>query len=245
MRSELSSTVSGVLGTELDPELRAIRLYGKLGAMFGRLHYLAVSSLCEAVHALSMMLPGFKDYMTRAHDKGVAFAVFYGKRNLSEQELLLEGAGDIRIAPVIRGRKNGSVFQIILGVALIAVAAFFTAGAALSVFSAGGLWGAVATMGLSMVIGGVVGLLTPVPRLEVNERPENTPSSVFDGPVNTTAQGHPFPVLYGELFIGSAVLSAGIHTEDAAIIPANTNTTGSNGSFGGGSAPWHLERYAQ
>jgi predicted phage tail protein len=44
--------------------------------------------------------------------------------------------------------------------------------------------------------------------------PENKPSFLFDGPVNTIAQGHPVPVGYGEMYVGSAVISAGIVTEE-------------------------------
>jgi len=218
-------------------ELRPVRLYGKLGAKFGRVHHLAVSSLSEAIRALEVILPGFRDYLIQSREMGIAFAVFYGKRNLSQDELMLEGEGDIRIAPIIRGRKDGNVFQVVLGVVLIAVAAYFSGGLSLA-FTSGGVWGAVATIGLSMVVGGVVGMLTPVPKMKVQDSPENTPSALFNGPVNTTAQGHPVPVLYGELFIGSAVLSAGIHTKDAAIVPYYN---GNNGSYGGGSAPWHNE----
>jgi predicted phage tail protein len=35
------------------------------------------------------------------------------------------------------------------------------------------------------------------------ERPENKPSFLFDGPVNTITQGHPVPVGYGKAFVGS------------------------------------------
>lgn len=55
----------------------------------------------------------------------------------------------------------------------------------------------------------------PSPRgLSTKDSPQNQASYVFNGPVNTTAQGGPVPVLYGELEIGSAVASAGIYAED-------------------------------
>ncbi len=49
-------------------EVTTIRLYGKLGARFGRVHRLAVSSAAEAVSALGSQLQGFNAYLTRSKD---------------------------------------------------------------------------------------------------------------------------------------------------------------------------------
>ena len=67
--------------------LRTIRLYGKLGARFGRVHRLAVGSAAEAVHALGIIIKGFKQFLAESKENGMAFAVFYGKRNISKDEL--------------------------------------------------------------------------------------------------------------------------------------------------------------
>ncbi|WP_420884721.1 hypothetical protein [Achromobacter dolens] len=40
--------------------LTTVRLYGRLGAEFGRLHRLAVSTTAEAVRALRVLLPGLE-----------------------------------------------------------------------------------------------------------------------------------------------------------------------------------------
>ena len=57
----------------------------------------------------------------------------------------------------------------------------------------------------------------PTPKAtEPSERPENKPSYSFNGAVNTTAQGHPVPVGYGRLIVGSAVISAGIDVDEIA-----------------------------
>jgi predicted phage tail protein len=217
-------------------ELRAVRLYGVLGAKFGRVHYLAVSSLAEAMRALTMQLDGFKKFMVEARENGMDFAVFYGKHNLSESELQMEAPdADIRIAPIVRGAKKAGMFQIIVGAVLVVV------GLAINVLSGGSLsWlgTPIIKFGVGMMLGGVVQMLTPIPKGTNSERPESTPSELFTGPVNTTAAGFPFPCLYGRLHIGSAVGSAGIETQDQAIIPA-----GGSGSYGGGSSRFHNEYY--
>ena len=71
------------------------------------------------------------------------------------------------------------------------------------------------SMGVSMALGGVSQMLSPQQRgLSANDGPDNGASYNFNGPVNTSAQGNPVPVLYGRMIVGSAVISAGIYAED-------------------------------
>lgn len=92
-------------------ELTTIKIYGKAGKLFGRVHYMAVSSAAEAVRALCMQLPGFERYLTESKDKGYGFAVFYGKRNLAVENLKEPSLGEeIRIAPILFGSKSGGWF---------------------------------------------------------------------------------------------------------------------------------------
>lgn len=87
--------------------LRTVRLYGYLGAKFGRVHRLAVASCTEAVQALAVLLPGFEREMMTSQDRGVGYACFLGKRNLSEDRLSdPAGVEDIRIAPMIQGLRG-------------------------------------------------------------------------------------------------------------------------------------------
>ncbi len=196
-------------------QVRNVRLYGKMGAKFGRHFRLAVKTPAEAVQALAAQLPGFEEYLYGAKDKGFGFAVFVGKNNLKEDELSLpSGNSDIRIAPMVFGGKQAGVFQIIVGVVLIII------GAILTYFGYGAYGIPIMKMGLAMVIGGIVQLLIPVPKTQsAKEGGKEDPNYSFNGPINTTAQGHPVPVLYGRMKIGSAVVSAGITLKDEHIIP--------------------------
>lgn len=195
--------------------LRTIRLYGKLGARFGRRFRLAVNSPAEAVHALCTMLPGFQQYLMGAKAKGMEFAVFNGRQNLSRDQLHdPPGQDDIRIAPVLVGSKRGGVLQTIVGVVLIVV------GAVASAWGYGAIGKPMMKLGVSMVIGGITQMLSPQPKgLGAKDTPENAPSYSMNGTVNTQAQGNPVPVAYGGhdtkgMFIGSAVISGGILAED-------------------------------
>lgn len=136
--------------------LRTIRLYGTLGVRFGRIHRLAVSSTAEAVRALSVLIPGFRAFLTPSRDAGLTFAVFNGRRNLDKDELEHPvGRDEIRIAPVIVGSKREGLFNTILGAALAAVGAVATFGFAQP-------WGtSLMGLGASMALGGIVQMLSP------------------------------------------------------------------------------------
>ncbi|MBP2856189.1 tail assembly protein [Dickeya oryzae] len=195
------------IATEYQP-LKTIRLYGVLGATFGRVHRLAVESRQEAIKALCVIIPGFEKFMLTSKSRGLTYAVFDGKRNLSKDDLGFNVSNEIRIAPIIIGSKQNGLFQVILG-AILVVAGYFTFGTT-SAIGVSMMMG-----GASMAIGGVVQMLTPVQGgISMRESPDNKPSYAFGGPVNSTAQGNPVPILYGRRRIGGAIISAGIYAED-------------------------------
>ncbi|AEF46513.1 lambda tail assembly I [Serratia sp. AS12] len=197
----------------LIPEVKTIRLYGVLGATFGRVHRLAVDSPQEAIKALCTVIPGFQNFLLKSKEIGLTFAVFEGKNGLSRDDLIMPSNGrDIRIAPIIIGSKKAGVFQTILGAVMV------VAGVLISVFSAGTMsaFGAqLAWAGGAMMLGGVIQMLSPMQGgLASRQDPDNKPSYAFGGPVNTIAQGNPVPILYGKRRIGGAIISAGIYAED-------------------------------
>ena len=190
-------------------QLRTIRLYGKLGTQFGRVHRLAVESTAEAIRALCVLVPGFERELMTSRDRGVRYACFLGKRNIGRDELALAGGDDdIRIAPVLVGAKKAGLLQFIIGAVLVVA----------GVYVGGPIGGAMINMGASLMLGGVVQMLSPQPKSPGST--ENDASYNFTGPVNTTAQGNPVPVLWGRMIVGSAVISGGIVAEDQAYIGA-------------------------
>lgn len=186
--------------------VRKVRLYGVLAARFGREFNLAVASPREAMKALAAQLPGFRRFLETSQQRGLVYAVFVGRRNISEAELDFgTGAADIRIAPMLAGSKKAGLFQTILGVVLIVVGALTS--------WAGG--GALVAAGIGMVAGGVMQMLSPQPGgLNTTEQAENTPSYAFGGAVTTVAQGNPVGLGYGRRRIGGALISGGIYAEN-------------------------------
>lgn len=195
--------------------LTTIRLYGALGARFGRVHKLAVQTSAEAVKALCINFDGLEDYLMNAKKDGMTFAVFRGKRNIGVQDFQeLAGDSDIRIAPVMEGAKKAGMFQTILG-AVMVVAGVIT-GVATGWTGVGLTFGAGLIMsGASMMAGGIYQMLSPQPKgLQGRGDPDNKPSYAFGGSVNTLAMGNPVALLYGVREIGGAIISAGIVAED-------------------------------
>lgn len=199
--------------------MKEVRLYGHLARRFGRVHRYDVRSPAEAVRALCATLPGFRQHVI-AHSKP-GYRVLDGQQPRELDTLALPADGVIRIVPVTAGAGRG-LGSVILGAALIGVG-IMTGGAGMAPGAAWAAGGATFAgylafnVGMSLVLGGVAQMLFPQPKTPgTPERPENRPSYVFDGPVNTAAQGNPVPVCYGRLIVGSQVVSAGMSTEEYA-----------------------------
>lgn len=194
--------------------LTTIRLYGALGARFGRVHRLAVQTSAEAVKALCVNFDGFESYLMNAKKHGMVFALFRGKRNIGVDDYQnLGGNNDIRIAPVMEGAKKAGVFQTILGAVMI-VAGLALGPVGLELIGAGFANGLIIG-GITSAAGGIYQMLSPqLKGLQMRDDPDNRPSYAFGGAVNTIAMGNPVPVLYGEREIGGAIISAGIVAED-------------------------------
>lgn len=193
--------------------LTTIRLYGALGARFGRVHKLAVQTPAEAVKALCINQDGLESFLMNAKKNGMTFAVFRGKRNIGVEDYQnLAGNSDIRIAPVMEGAKKAGIFQTILG-AVMVVAGIVVTG--LSYGWASPVGGAMISAGIGMMAGGIYQMLSPQPKgLQGRDDPDNKPSYAFGSSVNTLAMGNPVAALYGEREIGGAIISAGIVAED-------------------------------
>lgn len=72
-------------------------------------------------------------------------------------------------------------------------------------------------IGLAIALGGLAQVISPAQKsLSTKDNVQNGASYNFNGPINTTAQGNPVQLVYGEVIVGSAVASSGIYSEDQA-----------------------------
>ncbi len=200
--------------------LRKIRLYGKLAKFIGkRVLEADVASAAEAVRFLVANWPEVERHMSDQY-----YRVSVGSYDLTLDELHdPAGQQEIKIVPVIAGA--GAAGRILAGVGLVALSFLLPGAGAFGTFSvfgqaatAGGVLTGIGTaasfIGASLILGGVAQLLTPVPKIPTGKNSDKDPrkSYSFSGVQNTSRQGVPVPIVYGETLVGSVVISAGIDT---------------------------------
>jgi len=201
--------------------MRNIIFHGELADFIGHKSLEAkVSTVAETMRFLICNFPKVEAHMAQRYYK-----IIIGKNEIEQSELYYPmGSSDINIVPVISG-AGGNIGKIFLGAALIG-ASFFFPGAGLfgtTSFSgatavAGGIGTTIGTalsaVGAVMVLQGVSDMLFPLPQ-EPDFSSEGDPriSFNFSGTQNTSRAGTPVPIVYGEIFTGSVVISAAIDTE--------------------------------
>ena len=195
--------------------LRKIKLYGRLAKFVGkRVLHADVSSAAEAVRFLITNWPHLEAHMADQY-----YRVSLDNEDVGPDELHNPiGQETIKITPVLAGA--GAAGRIILGVALVALS--FVSFGSSTVFAGIASAGAKAAIGssllfgvgTSLLLGGVAQLLTPVPQMPTGMDSQQDPRKTysFSGIQNTSRQGIPVPVCYGETIVGSIVISAGIDT---------------------------------
>ena len=207
-------------------QLKKIRIYGRLRKFLGQPYFeAAVSSPAEAVRFLLANFPEVERHM--------ADQFYKIKMNNLEVDLDfigMKGQGDIQIIPVAVGSAPavaaiGSVFSAGAAVASAAVGAATAIGgaaiAAAGAISAIPVVGSIATaFATDLVIGGITSLIAPTPSVpsgNVSDSfsqndPEAAASFGFSGISNVSVAGVAVPIIYGEVFTGSVVISSGIDT---------------------------------
>jgi predicted phage tail protein len=194
--------------------LRKIRLYGALAKFIGkRVLYADVATAAEAVRFLVANWPELERHMADQH-----YRVSVGAEDITLDDLHNPaGQQEIKIVPVVAGA--GAAGRILAGVALIALAFIPGIGTATAAAIAAGAKAGLTVVGTvlfgvgaSLVLGGVAQLLTPTPKGNSNEEQDPRKSFSFSGIQNTSRQGVPVPIVYGEVLVGSVVISAGIDT---------------------------------
>lgn len=211
--------------------LRTIRIYGSLAKYLKRRVFRAeVANAAEAVRFLLANFPQLEQHMADQY-----YEVRVGSRALklgddpSELHAPTGSKEVISIIPVMAG-AGSSGGQVLAGIGLVAAAillgpaagGFLGLGAGLSGAGMGIIGGAAATavgaVGASLVLGGVAQMLTPTPQLSsgssYGQDSDTDPrrSYSFSGVQNVSRQGVPVPICYGEIILGSIVISAGTST---------------------------------
>ena len=191
--------------------LRKVKLYGDLADFVGHKELDAViNSTAEAIRFLVTNFPKLEAHMSDKH-----YRVRVDDYDIDKNEIHNPiGQSDISIVPVIAG-AGGGLGKALLGVALIGLA--FAVPGSIAFTKAGITGGALSKglfgIGAALTLTGVSEMLFPLPGIPdfANEEDPRISFS-FSGVQNTSRAGTSHPIVYGEIFTGSVVISAGIDT---------------------------------
>ena len=222
--------------------MREIKLYGALAKFVGQRRFLAeVNNAAEGIRMLLANFPGLERHMADRHYKVIVDnyeceldQIHFPASQTIKIVPVLGGAGSsatqilagiaLVTAAIVLGPLGGGFLGLGAGVGSGAAAGtvgvgFLTAGASV----------AIGSIGTALILGGVAQLLTPTPQIgsfgpasSKRSRNESTQATELDpqesysfsGIQNTSRQGTPVPVVYGETVVGSVVISAGIDVDD-------------------------------
>jgi len=211
-----------------------VRLYGALGEKYGRRRRLHVKTPAQALRAIDTLHGGFFDMIRELDAVVQGYQVKVGDRELPESEvragvLELPARDIVEIVPLLKGADTKGIVEIVAGVALIAVGL-------ITAPYTGAFAPMIVGLGLSLALGGVARFLMVSPPTAglTDQNSETRSSYVFTGPTNTIQQGECVPVIYGEVICGSAVVSAGMDSQDVMTGGFTSDTSDSNTSEGGG-----------
>ena len=206
--------------------LRKLKLYGELAKFVGHKEFeIKVHSLPQAISFLVNNFPEVEKYMNPKY-----YQVKIGNYTIDKNEINDPiGEQDIHIIPVIAG-AGGDVGRFLVGGLLIGASFFFpgagvfgtttfagvsAAGAIGAGVVAGSVLGTAIGTGLSaigagLILQGVGDMLYPTQDVEFEDNPQI--SFNFSGTQNTARAGTPVPIVYGEIFTGSVVISGDVDT---------------------------------
>lgn len=186
----------------MNTTLRTIRVRGTLAKLLKRRTFKAVvRSPQEAIRFLLANYPELEGYMRPRY-----FQVTVGNCVVNEETIGLPTgvSEEICITPAICG-AGGPVGQIITGIGLITLSIFvpFVAPVLLP-------------LGIGLTLTGVAGLIAPV-TVDSPESTDSRDSYNFNGVQQTSREGPPVPLVYGDIVTGSIVLSVNIDEDEEEI----------------------------
>jgi len=191
-----------------------IIIHGLLGKIYGNSHKLKVRRMSEIIPAINANNPGFKNAILSYFKSDMDYCFIdpqnpEKKYQKPEDFLQQQPPKEIHIVPSVVG--SGPAAFILAG-----IAAAGTGVAAASVLGAG-LSGFLVSLGVSLILQGVSMLLFPLPETAKEQKAESkidTSSYIFSTTKNNAVQGFPIPLIYGEIKIGSNIISTNVVSED-------------------------------
>ena len=189
--------------------LKKIKVYGTLRKFLGQAEFeVNLNTPREALSFLKCNFKGIEKHMSEQF-----YTIQCGAKVITEDLINLSTQDDIRIIPVV----HGNFFQILLGLGGLlgggTIGTIFGSGFISTIITS-----TLTSIGTSMLIDGVTSLLSPQQNnLSPTGQSSLDPAALasnysFTGLTNVSNAGVPVNLVYGEILVGSIVVSNGVDT---------------------------------
>jgi len=204
--------------------LRTVKVYGHLAEHCGQSVFEALVRVpADAIKFLLCNFPELRGLMRDGYYK-VAVGKFDLELSDKPEQLHfpLADCDVVKVIPVVSGAGGRGLGSILAGAALIGLSLALPGGGMFGGTVFGALGGPTANaaflttvgtvtsqVGAALVLGGIAQMLTPVP-----DMPDGgggpAENFAFQSIENVSTEGVPVPVVYGEMIVGSVVISTGL-----------------------------------
>ena len=183
-----------------------LTIYGRLRKFVGQSTFEIKAK--SAKEAFSFLIHNYQG--VREDIKDQEYCVMAGDLRLTEELLDMQTESDIKIVPVV----HGEIFGIILGIGSLFAKTLLPATIFGSTILATVVSTGLSIIGTTLITNGITSMLTPDPKPFNQNRQEDPqdPSYIFSDLLNNSKQGVPINIIYGEVLVGSTVVSSSIDT---------------------------------
>ena len=191
--------------------LKKIKVYGTLRKFLGQAEFeVDLNKPIEAISFLKCNFKGVEEHMAKQH-----YRIQCGSKIITEDLLNLNTQDDIKIIPLV----HGNFLPILLGAGALFGSSAIAATTFGSTILGTLLTSALTSIGTSMLIDGVTSMLSPQQSTmsPTSQQDSLDPAALasnysFTGLTNISNAGVPVNLVYGEILVGSIVVSNGVDT---------------------------------
>lgn len=195
-----------------------VSFFGALATDLGCAEWaLAVTSPAEALQAIEANTGKMVNALLE-NAKSDYHVFINGVAVKNVEELTIMQRSDLKsieFMPAFKGAGDNGGWMVLAGIFLVVLVLVAPYIGLPATFAIKGTVGTLLLgMGISLTLSGVAAMLAPTSKFDQTEKPENMPSYIFNGTVNTYRQGNPIPVGFGRMIVGSQIVAAGIRAVD-------------------------------
>lgn len=190
-------------------------LYGKLKKLYDKELYISGSNVAEIINGVFTQIKELKT-------KSINFKHQIRVHGYFTKESLFQPFGEevteLHVMPDVCGGKGGGFIKVAIGAVLIATAIFQPQLGAILLTKGVTLSSVVFGIGTSLVLGGILEMISPVPQIDSTSGGQDPEASKYlGGDGNTVKIGTRIPILYGKNKVFGHYLSFNIDAKNVSV----------------------------